>query len=99
MGGTAAAIHAQLARSRALWNRSALDLRSDEQLTQLMDRGSLTDWALLRDLAVADTGLRKRMLKVVQQVEIGFPGFWLALLASMGETIDWDRPLPKDQGI
>lgn len=89
----------QLADSQALWNRSVLDLRSDEQLAQLMDRGSLADWAILHDLASADAALRRRMLAIVGRVEIGFPGFWLALLASMGETIDWDRPFPEDQGI
>ena len=31
-------------RSQALWNRSRLDLRSDEQLAQLLDRGELSAW-------------------------------------------------------
>ena len=40
----------RLAVSKAMWNRSRLDLRSDEQLAQLMDRGTLADWVELRDL-------------------------------------------------
>ena len=76
-----------------------MDLRSDEQLAQLMDRGSVADWASLRTLALADPGLRRRMRSIVERVEIGCPGFWLALLASMGEPVDWDRPLPKDQSL
>ena len=89
----------ELAGSKAFWNRSTVDLRSDEQLAQLMDRGSVADWASLRTLALADPDLRRRMRGIVERVEIGFPGFWLALLASMGEPVDWDRPLPKDQGL
>ena len=38
---------AVLARSRALWNRSALDLDSDEVLAQILDYGSLADWRAL----------------------------------------------------
>jgi hypothetical protein len=41
--------------------------------------------AILRDLALLDPGLRTRMRKIVERVEIGFPGFWLATLAGMGE--------------
>lgn len=89
----------RLAASKAMWNRSTVDLRSDEQLAQLMDRGTLADWAELRDLAVADASLRARMRNIVETVEIGFPGFWLALLASMGEPVDWDRPLPTGQSL
>lgn len=89
----------ELAGSKAFWNRSSVDLRSDEQLAQLMDRGSLADWATLRDLALADATLRTRMRKTVERVEIGFPGFWLALLASMGEPVDWNRPLPRNQSL
>ena len=99
IGKEGAITSAQLAGSKAFWNRSAVDLRSDEQLAQLMDRGSVEDWAVLRDLALADAALRSRMREIVERVEIGFPGFWLALLASMGEPVDWDRPLPRDQSL
>ncbi len=99
IGEDGAITSAQLAGSKAFWNRSVVDLRSDEQLAQLMDRGSVEDWAVLRDLALVDAALRSRMREVVERVEIGFPGFWLALLASMGEPVDWNRPLPKDQSL
>ena len=89
----------QLKDSKALWNRSRLDLRSDEQLAQLMDRGGVHDWAILRDLALADPTLRNRMREIVERVEIGFPGFWLSLLASLGEPVDWTRPLPRNQSL
>ncbi len=89
----------RLAGSKAFWNRSSVDLRSDEQLAQLMDRGSVADWAVLRDLALSDAVLRARMREIVERVEIGFPGFWLALLEGMGEPVDWDKPLPKDQSL
>jgi hypothetical protein len=49
---------ARLAGSKALWNRSSVDLRSDEQLAQLMDRGSLSDWAILREMALLDASSR-----------------------------------------
>jgi len=88
-----------LASSKAMWNRSTVDLRSDEQLAQLMDRGSLADWAELRNVATTDASLRARMRTITETVEIGFPGFWLALLTSMGEPVDWNLPLPKDQGL
>jgi hypothetical protein len=87
-----------LKASRALWNRSALDLRSDEQLAQIMDRGALVDWAELHTLAAGDPSLRARMRGVVERVAMGFPGFWLATLASLGEPAEWDRPLPKEVG-
>ena len=87
------------AGSKALWNRSSVDLRSDEQLAQLMDRGSLADWGALRDLALYDPTLRSRMRGIVERVAIGFPGFWLALLAGLGEPVDWTRPFPEDRGI
>ena len=89
----------RFAASKAMWNRSAVDLRSDEQLAQLMDRGTLADWAELRTIAATDASLRGRMRSIVETVELGFPGFWLALLRSMGEPVDWDRPLPTDQGL
>lgn len=85
-----------LSESRALWNRRFLDLRSDEQLAQLMDRGTVADWAELRALAAADPALRARMRNVVDRVALGFPGFWRATLASLGESVDWDRPLPEE---
>lgn len=52
--------HTDLARSRALWNRSHLDLRSDEILAQILDRGTLEDWRALYELARTDPALRTR---------------------------------------
>ncbi len=88
----------QFEGTRAFWNRSTVDLRSDEQLAQLMDRGSVADWAVLRNLAAADPSLRTRMRKIVENVPIGFPGFWLAALGGLGEPVQWDRPLPRETG-
>ena len=81
------------------WNRSRLDLRSDEVLAQILDRGDVAAWRELFALAAADASLRRRILAVVRRVPLPYPAFWLAALASLGETIDWTLPLPKDQGI
>jgi hypothetical protein len=88
-----------LSRSAALWNRASLDLGSDEIVAQLLDRGSLEDWRELYALASRDHGLRERMARLVHRVPIGYPGFWLAALASLGEEADWKVPLPEDAGI
>lgn len=78
-----------LSGSRALWNRSTLDLRSDEQLAQLLDRGSLEDWRALYALAAADAGLRARIAALVARVPLYLPHFWMAALAALGEAVDW----------
>ena len=80
------------------WNRSRLDLRSDEMLAQILDRGDLTAWRELYALAAADEDLRRRIHDVVRTVPLPFPAFWLAALASLGEPIDWALPLPQDNG-
>jgi hypothetical protein len=87
-----------LARSRALWNRSHCDLTSDETLAQILDRGSLADWRELYALARTDAGLRKRILRTVAEVPLPLPRFWLAAMAHLGEVVDFDLPLPVDQG-
>lgn len=81
------------------WNRSRLDLRSDEVLAQILDRGDLAAWSELYALAAVDAELRRRILEVVRRVPLPYPAFWLAALASLGEEVDWNRPLPQDQGI
>lgn len=81
------------------WNRSRLDLRSDEVLAQILDRGDLAAWRELYALAAGDPALRRRILALVHRVPLPYPAFWLAALASLGETIDWTIPLPADQGI
>jgi hypothetical protein len=84
-----------LTLSRALWNRSVFDLRSDEMLAQILDRGSLEDFRELYRLASADPTLRHRILDLVARVPLPLPYFWLAAIASLGETVNYDRPLPN----
>jgi hypothetical protein len=81
------------------WNRSRLDLRSDEILAQILDRGDLEAWKELYALAKEDAPLRGRILAVVRRVPLPYPAFWLAALASLGETIDWTVALPRDDDI
>jgi hypothetical protein len=88
-----------LERTVVSWNRSRLDLRSDEVLAQVLDRGGLAAWKELYALAADDSGLRRRIGLVVRRVPLPYPAFWLAALASLGEPIDWTAPLPKDEGI
>ena len=79
---------------RALWNRSALDLRSDEVLAQILDRGELADWRELYRAARTDAQLRERIRRLVLTVPVPLPHFWLAALASLGEPADFDAPVP-----
>ncbi len=86
---------AVLARSRALWNRTRLDLASDEILAQLLDRGEPETWRALYQAAREDASLRRRIARIVASVPLPFPYLWLAALASLGETVDFDAPLPR----
>ena len=79
---------------RALWNRDTLDLRSDEILAQILDRGELTDWRALYRLAHDDAQLRARIHRILRAVPVPLPHFWLAALASLGETVDFDASVP-----
>ncbi len=85
-----------LERAVVGWNRSRLDLDSDEVLAQILDRGDLAAWRELYTLAVADPLLRHRILAVVARVPLPFPGFWRAAMASLGERVDWSAPLPSE---
>ena len=87
-----------LERTVVGWNRSRLDLRSDEVLAQILDRGDLAAWKELYALAAEDAPLRQRILTVIQQVPLPYPAFWLAALASLGEKIDWSATRPMDEG-
>ena len=87
-----------LERSRALWNRSRLDLRSEELLAQILDRGEVEAWRELYHLARTDADLRQRMLRVIRTVPLPFPRFWLIALATLGEAVDLDGALPDDEG-
>jgi hypothetical protein len=88
-----------LDRSQALWNRSRPDLRSDEQLAQLLDRGELATWRELYALAKSDPKLRRRIGRLLNTVPLPFAGFWRAVLASLGESVDWSQPLPESKDL
>ena len=79
---------------RALCNRGTLDLRSDEVLAQILDRGELSDWRELYRLAHADADLRARIRRLVLTVPLPLPHFWLAALAGLGDPVDFDAPVP-----
>ena len=81
------------------WNRSHLDIASDEVLAQILDRGDLEAWRELYRLASADAVLRRRLLGVVRRAVLPYPAFWLAALASLGEPVDWSLSLPRDDGL
>jgi hypothetical protein len=81
------------------WNRTRLDLRSDEVLAQILDRGDVEAWRELYQLASTDAALRRRILGVIRRVPLPYPGFWLAALASLGEPVDWTVPVPRDDGL
>jgi hypothetical protein len=89
---------AALERAALAWNRSRLDLASDEILAQIMDRGDLASWRELYALASVDVAMRARILRIVERVPIPYPHFWLAALASLGEPIDWTVALPHEIG-
>jgi len=83
-----------LTQSRALWNRISLDLRSDETLAQLLDRGEIAAWRALYRLAREDAELRARIARLVATVPLSMPYFWIAALASLDEDVDYDVKLP-----
>jgi len=80
--------------SRALWNRRALDLRSDEALAQILDRGEMATWRAVYRMARSDKALRARIRQIVMTVPVALPHFWLAALASLGEEIDVGVAVP-----
>jgi hypothetical protein len=83
-----------LESSRALWNRTEFDLRSDEVLAQILDRGEIDAWRALYRLAQDDPELRARIKRIVLTVPLPLPHFWLAALASLGEVVDMDAAVP-----
>jgi hypothetical protein len=91
-----------LSRSRALWNRTQLDLRSDETLAQIVDRGDLGDWRALFSLLSGEgedaIRLRRRLHDLLFRVPTGNAWFWLAALESLGEKVDPDRVPRIDEG-
>ncbi|MBI3182424.1 MAG: hypothetical protein HYZ28_09795 [Myxococcales bacterium] len=91
----------RLSQSKALWNRSRLELRSDELLAQLLDRGGIEDWRELYALCRNDSALRQRIGRIVLTVPLPMPRLWLAALAALGEDVDLSVPLPSyaDQSV
>ncbi len=83
-----------IARSRARGNRDALDLRSDEVLAQLLDRGEVAAWRDLYQMARADAELQARIHRIVLTVPVTLPHFWLAALGSLGHAVDFGAPVP-----
>jgi len=81
------------------WNRSHLDLASDEVLAQILDRGDIEAWRELYRLASTDAVIQRRILGVVRRVPLPYPAFWLAALASLGEPVDWAVPVRRDDGL
>ena len=80
--------------SRALWNRSALDWRSDEILAQILDRGTMSDWREVYRRAKADASLRARLHRLVLTVPVPLPRFWLSALASLDADVDVAADVP-----
>jgi hypothetical protein len=77
-----------LHQSRALWNRSHLELDSDEVLAQLLDQGSLDDWREIYRLAARDPALRQRILRLCATVPIAMPHLFIAAMRALGESVD-----------
>ena len=88
-----------LERAALGWNRSRLELESDELLAQILDRGDLAAWRELYALAQNDPRLRCRILALVSRVPLPYPWFWRAAMASLGEPVDWAAAVPPDPGI
>lgn len=82
-----------IGRSRALWNPDSLDLRSDEVLAQLLDRGEVGAWRELRRMARADAEFSARIHRIVLTVPVALPHFWLAALRSLGRAVDLGAPV------
>jgi len=80
--------------SRALWNRSAFSLTSDEVLAQLLDRGQMAEWRAIYSLAKTDITLRSRIKRIISTAPVALPHFWLAALASLGESVNFEQPAP-----
>ena len=80
--------------TQALWNRATVEVQTDEMLAQILDRGEMASWRALYKMAETDPALRARIKHVIVEVPTPLPRFWLAALASLGEVVDFDLPLP-----
>ncbi len=91
--------HLDLERSQALWNRSRLDLSSDEILVQILDHGELGAWRELYRLAAGPgeeaADLRRRIVALCQRVPISFPHLFLAAMGALGEKIEPYPAVPE----
>lgn len=87
-----------LETSRALWNRTAFDLRSDV-LAQMLERGEIDAWRVLYGLARTDPQLRSRIKRIVLTAPLPLPRFWLAALVSLGEPADLGADVPTTTAI
>jgi hypothetical protein len=91
-----------LSRSAALWNRDRLDLRSDEVLAQILDRGEMEAWRELYRLASEPgeeaAALRRRILRLCRTVPLSFPHLFIAAMKALGEPVEPypDVPPPAD---
>lgn len=91
-----------LSRSEALWNRDRLDLRSDEVLAQILDRGEIEAWRELYRLASGPgeeaAALRRRIVHLCRTVPLSFPHLFLAAMKALGEPVEPypDVPPPAD---
>jgi hypothetical protein len=91
-----------LSQSVALWNRNRLDLRSDEILAQILDRGEMEAWRELYRLASGPceeaAALRRRILHLCRTVPLSFPHLFIAAMGALGEPVEPypDVPPPAD---
>lgn len=91
-----------LSQSVALWNRDRLDLRSDEVLAQILDRGELEAWREIYRLASGPgeeaAALRRRILRLCRTVPLSFPHLFIAAMGALGEPVEPypDVPPPAD---
>jgi hypothetical protein len=91
-----------LSQSVALWNRDRLDLRSDEILAQILDRGEIEAWRVIYRLASGPgedaAELRRRILRLCQTVPLSFPHLFIAAMGALGEPVEPypDVPPPAD---
>ena len=88
---------ASLERSGALWNRTGLDLRSDEVLAQILDRGEVDAWRELYRLAAEDPALRRRILRLCRTVPLPLPHLFIAAMANLGESVEPYPDVPKGE--
>jgi hypothetical protein len=81
-----------LSRSRALWNRGAFSLESDEILAQLLDRGEVEAWREIYRLASGPgeeaAALRHRILRLCQTVPLSFPHLFIAAMEALGGPVE-----------